>query len=112
VWEGLAGKVSSSAYSRVLVRDRDALRSPGFEEVLTFLLKVDMLAARELARRNAGKFDPNELYRRVRNEGMEERATKVRLQEFVPGLPKVGEPFPKDELDWADRNVPATSEVR
>ncbi|MGA8091909.1 MAG: hypothetical protein WB984_05375 [Thermoplasmata archaeon] len=112
VWEGLAGKVSSSAYSRVLVRDREALRSPGFEEMLTFLLKVDMLAARELARRNVGKFDPSELYRRVRNEGMEERATKVRLQEFVPSLPTVGEPFPKADLDWAERNAPATPGVR
>ncbi len=112
VWEGLAGKVSSSAFSRVLVRDRDAFRSPGFEEMLTFLLKVDMLAARELVRRNVGKFDPNELYRRVRNGGMEERATKVRLQEFVPSLPTVGDPFPKADLDWADRNAPASPGVR
>jgi len=106
VWEGLAGMVSSSAYSRVLVRDRDALREPGFEEFVTFLLKVDALAARAVVLRNRGKYDPHELYRRVRNEGMEERATRVRLQEFVPGLPMVGEPFPQADLDWAEKNAP------
>ncbi|HLM69951.1 MAG TPA: hypothetical protein VK423_01015 [Thermoplasmata archaeon] len=105
VYADLANQVQSR-YRVVPVRDRDALREPGFEEFVTFLLKVDTLAARAVVLRNQGKYNPSELYRRVRNEGLERLATKVRLQEFVPGLPVVGEQLPEADLAWVERNNP------
>jgi hypothetical protein len=102
-----ARSVVESAFRVVPVRDREALVDPKFEEFATFLLKVDTLAARAVVQRNRGKFDARELYRRVRNEGLERLATKVRLQEFVPGLPVVGESLPKEDLEWVERNNPA-----
>lgn len=104
--EGLAGQVESDF--RVLpLKDGEALRAPGPEEVITFLLKFDSLAARVVAVRNRARLDPHELYRRVRNEGMERTATKVRLQEFAPALPVVGTPLPEEELRWIETNNPA-----
>ncbi len=107
--ERLSAKVSSSF--RVLpVKDEEALREPGMEELVTLLLRFDPLAARVVATRNRALMDPNELYRRVRNEGLERAATKVRLQEFAPALPVVGESLPRDELRWVERNNPALPE--
>lgn len=103
--EELSGKIASD-FRLLPVRDGDALRAPGFPELLTLLLRFDPLAARVVAVRNRDKIDPHELYRRVRNEGLERAATKVRFQEFSPALPKVGSPLPKDELDWIVRNNP------
>ncbi len=108
--EKLAGKFSSEF--RVLpVKDEEALRNPGLSELVAFLLRFDPLAARLVAKRNRRRIDPNELYRRIRNEGLERAATKVRLQEFVPALPKVGPALPRDELRWIERNNPSTSEA-
>ena len=93
---------------RVLpVRDGEALREPGAVELVTLLLRFDPLAARVVAVRNRRRLDPNELYRRIRNEGLERPATRVRLQEFAPALPKVGEALPLEELRWVVRNNPA-----
>lgn len=93
---------------RVLpVRDGEALREPGAAELVTLLLRFDPLAARVVAVRNRRRIDPNELYRRIRNEGLERPATRVRLQEFAPALPKVGEALPREELRWVERNNPA-----
>jgi hypothetical protein len=103
--EELSGKITSD-YRILPVRDEDALRAPGFAELLTLLLRFDPLAARVVAVRNREKVDPHELYRRVRNEGLERAATKVRFQEFSPALPKVGLPLPKEELRWIERNNP------
>lgn len=103
--EELSGKIASD-YRLLPVRDEDALREPGFAELLTLVLRFDPLAARVVAVRNRGKIDPHELYRRVRNEGLERAATKVRLQEFAPALPKVGPSLPKEELRWIERNNP------
>ena len=61
VYADLAKQVQS-CYRVVPVRDRDALRQPGFEEFVTFLLKVDTLAARAVVLRNQGKYNPRELY--------------------------------------------------
>jgi hypothetical protein len=101
-----ASKVSSD-YRILPVRDGDALREPGMVELVTLLLRFDPLAARVVATRNRKTLDPNELYRRVRNEGLERAATKVRLQEFAPALPVVGTPLPREELRWVERNNPA-----
>jgi hypothetical protein len=104
--ERLAGQVSSE-YRTLRVKDEDALREPGPVELVTFLLRFDVLAARVVAVRNRSRLDPNEPYRRVRNEGLEGPATKVRLQQFARWIPKVGEPLPLEELRWIERNNPA-----
>ncbi len=108
--ERLAGKVASD-YRILPVRDAEALRDPGFVELLTLLLRFDPLAARVVAVRNRSKIDPHELYRRIRNEGLERAATKVRFQELAPALPRVGEPLPREELRWIERNNPPLEEA-
>lgn len=105
VSEKLASRVTSD-YRVLPVKDEDALRAPGLAELITFLLRFDPLAARVIAHRNRRRLDPNELYRRVRNEGLERPATKVRLQDFAPALPTEGTPLPRDELRWVERNNP------
>lgn len=107
--EELATKVSSE-YRILPVRDGEALRDPGIEELVALLLRFDPLAARLVAKRNRLILDANELYRRIRNEGLERAATKVRLQEFTPTLPVVGSPLPREELRWIERNNPPLGE--
>jgi hypothetical protein len=107
--EGLSTKVSSD-YRILPVKDGEALRDPGIAELVTLLLRFDPLAARVVAKRNRLKLDPYELYRRVRNEGLERPATKVRLQEFVRAIPVVGSRLPREELRWIERNNPPLTE--
>ena len=102
----LAGQVSSE-YRILPVADADSLKEPGIVELVTFLLRFDPLAARVIASRNRGRLDSNELYRRVRNEGLDAAATKVRLQQFAPAIPRVGASLPVSELRWIERNNPA-----
>ncbi len=112
-WLAIPEQLSSKVLSefRVLpVKDGDALREPGVAELIALLLRFDPLAARVVAARNRRTLDPHELYRRVRNEGMERAATKIRLQEFAPAIPKVGAPLPREELRWVERNNPAMGE--
>jgi hypothetical protein len=108
--ERISNQVTSE-FRTLPVRDEDALRDPGPNELVTFLLRFDPLAARVVAKRNRNRLDPNELYRRVRNEGLERQATKVRLQEFSPAIPRVGEALPASELRWIERNNPAMGDV-
>jgi hypothetical protein len=109
VSEALAGSVESSF--RVLsIRDAAALQSPGLPELVTLLLRFDPLAARAIATRNHQRLDRLELYRRIRNEGLERAATKVRLQELVPAIPMVGEPLPLEDVRWVDENNPPLTE--
>lgn len=96
----------TSEFRILPIKDEDSLRNPGPVELVTFLLRFDPLAARVVAQRNRGKIDPHELYRRVRNEGLERPATKVRLQEFAPAIPKIGPPLPAEELEWIEQNNP------
>ncbi len=109
--EGLAAKVSSD-YRILPVKDGDSLRDPGIVELVTLLLRFDPLAARVVATRNRDRLDPHELYRRIRNEGLERAATKVRLQEFARALPVVGESLPLEELRWVERNNPPLVESK
>jgi len=107
---GLAGKFASDF--RILpVQDEDALRDPGIAEMVTLLLRFDALAARLIAVRNRTQLDPNELYRRVRNEGVESAATRVRLQDFAPAIPKVGTSLSRSELRWIEKNNPPLAEA-
>ena len=104
--ESISGVVESS-YRVLPVRDPAALEDPGLPELITFLLRFDALAARAVALRNRARLDANELYRRVRNEGLERAATRVRLQEIAPAIPTIGEPLPAEDLAWTDENNPA-----
>ena len=104
--ERIARQISSE-FRTLPIKDEEALRDPGMVELVTFLLRFDPLAARVVATRNRAALDPNELYRRVRNEGVERPATKVRLQEFAPAIPLVGESLPPEELQWIEENNPA-----
>lgn len=112
-WLAVSERLADSFVSdyRILpVKDEDALRDPQIPELVTFLLRFDPLAARVVAVRNRRRLDPHELYRRIRNEGLERAATKVRLQEFSPALPTVGEALPREELRWIERNNPPLTE--
>ncbi len=104
--EGLSGKIATE-FRLLPVRDPDLLRAPGVEELVTLLLRFDPLAARVVARRNRAALDRWELYRRVRNEGLERAATRVRLQELAPAIPAVGEALPREELRWLEKNNPS-----
>ncbi len=108
--EGISNQVTSE-YRILPVKDQEALREPGIVELVALLLRFDPLAARVVAKRNRGKIDPNELYRRVRNEGLERPATRVRLQEFAPAIPVSGEALPREELRWIERNNPRLEEA-
>lgn len=103
--EGLTTKISTD-YRILPVKDGEMLRTPGAVELVALLLRFDPLAARLVARRSRPPIDPHELYRRVRNEGLERAATRVRLQELSPAIPKVGDPLPREELRWIERNNP------
>jgi hypothetical protein len=108
--EGLVGKITSE-FRLLPVRDADLLRDPGPVELVTLLLRFDPLAARVVAVRNRARLDPNELYRRVRNERLEEPATKVRLQEFAPAIPRAGRSLAREELRWIEKNNPPLEEA-
>lgn len=103
--ESIAGSIESG-YRILRIRDEDALRRPGLAELVTWLLRFDPLAARAVALRNRDQISSLELYRRIRNEGLEGPATKVRLQQVMPAIPAVGQPLPAKDLAWADRNNP------
>lgn len=109
-WLALPEEIVSqvtSEYRILPVKDEEALREPGVAELVMLLLRFDPLAARVVAQRNRKQVDPNELYRRVRNEGLERPATRVRLQDFAPAIPTVGEALDREELRWIERNNPA-----
>ena len=108
--EAVATQLASD-YRILPIRDEEALENPGIAELVTWLLRFDPLAARVVASRNRTLLNPHELYRRVRNEGVERAATKVRLQQFAPAIPRVGDPLPAAELRWIERNNPSLEEA-
>lgn len=103
--EGLDEAVSTE-YRMLKIRDTDSLVAPGLPELVTFLLRFDPLAARAVATRNRRALDLHELHRRVRNEGLERAATRIRLQQVAPSIPVVGESLPQEDLEWVDLNNP------
>jgi hypothetical protein len=109
--EHIVGKVSS-AFRILPVLDEDAVRNPGLEEMIAFLLHFDSIAARLVAVRNRRMLDPHELYRRIRNEGVDSSATRVRLQEFSPAIPRVGTSISRRELAWLEKNNPPLGAMR
>ena len=82
-----------------------AVARPRLEDVLVAMLRFDLLAARALVHRNLDLVDRAYLLKRIYQEDMEEEATRVRLQDFVP-LPPKGEPLPRRALERAaSRNL-------
>jgi hypothetical protein len=68
--------------------DSGAARSPSLEDYIVAMLKIDTLGARRIAKENAASIDSDRLLKRIIVEGVEDRANRVRLDEFAPGLPK------------------------
>lgn len=93
-----------STYRRIEFLRRDAAWAPRFEDVVVAMLRVDPLAARALVKRNPGLLDPERLLVRVIEEDAAREATFVRLQEFSPSIPAVGEPIAAKALERSDRN--------
>lgn len=82
-----------------------AVARPRLEDVLVAMLRFDVLAARALVQRNLDLVDRAYLLKRIYQEDLEEEATRVRLQDFVP-LPPHGEPLPRRALERAaSRNL-------
>ncbi len=92
----LRGVVDSS-FRNVPFRMAEALRDPPFEALVTMMLRVDEIAARVMLVRNPPP-DPLQLARFVVGERLEGPATMLRFQEFAPGIPAVGEPWPMEAL--------------
>jgi hypothetical protein len=93
-----------SAFRRIVFNRREAAASPRFEDLVVAMLEVDPLAARALVKRNPDLLDPVRLLVRVVEENAERPATLVRLHEFAPGIPKVGEAIRAEALSRSDRN--------
>jgi hypothetical protein len=89
--------VVDSPYRTVAFRSAEALRDPPFEALVTMMLQVDEIAARVMLVRNPTP-DPVRLARFVVGERLEAPATMLRFQEFAPGIPAVGEPWPIEAL--------------
>jgi hypothetical protein len=81
------------------VSDR-AVAHPRLEDVFVAMLRFDVLAARALIQRNVEWIDRDYLLKRIFQEDLEEEATRVRLQDFLP-LPPKGEPLPRRALERA-----------
>jgi hypothetical protein len=82
-----------------------AVARPRLEDVLVAMLRFDILAARALVQRNLDLLDRAYLLKRIYQEDLEEQATRVRLQDFVP-LPPSGNPLPRRALERAtSRNL-------
>jgi hypothetical protein len=89
-------------------RDADALSSPGVPETVAMLLVSDPIGARVVLRLAVTRIPISEVYRRVVNAGpsVVEMATQMRLQDFVPSLPRIGTPMSAADARWLDRNEP------
>jgi hypothetical protein len=96
-----------TGYRTIPFVDADAARSPRIEDYIVAMLRIDTLGARRIAKENAAKIDPIRLLRRIMVEGVEDRAYRVRLDEFAPGLPiQPGvKPIAKAALDFEDRRA-------
>ena len=90
-------EVVDSPFRTVPFRSAEALRDPPFEALVTMMLRVDEIAARMMLVRNAEP-DSARLARFVVGERLEAPATMMRFQEFAPGIPTVGSPWPVEAL--------------
>lgn len=69
--------------------------TPKLEDVVIFTLSLDPIAARAMVKRSS--LNLQYLLKRIYQEGLEEPATKARLQDFI-NLPEVGKPLEKEKL--------------
>lgn len=99
------GPATVAPWRRILVLREETLLDPRLEDLVGALLHVNPLTARSVLLRNRGTVDPTRLHRVVVTEGLEAPATLVRLQEFVPSIPRSGEPLPEESLRKQDRNA-------
>ncbi|MGI0132111.1 MAG: hypothetical protein ACREDK_03315 [Thermoplasmata archaeon] len=80
---------------------------PRDEDTVTYLLKLDPLAARAVLDRNLRKMDLDWLTIRITEEHLNSPATRVRMQDRLPKLVTVGDSWPRDQLARAlARNRP------
>jgi hypothetical protein len=87
-----------SPLPRIVLEALEAVESPGIEDVVAALLRIDPLAARGVAARNRPSVSADQLLRRVVQLQAEAEATWVNLQEFAPAIPSVGTSLPAEWL--------------
>jgi hypothetical protein len=71
---------------------------PRNEDVITYLLRLDTIAARAVLDRNLKTVDRDLLTRRITEERLNARATRVRMQDRLPKLVTVGDSLPREQL--------------
>jgi hypothetical protein len=94
-----------SRFQKLVFHDGEALPNPTFEDLVVAMLKVNRLGARQMVRKNLGQLDRNRLLERVLVEKVLPLASRVRLDDFVPGLPVSGPALPRSELRREDAMV-------
>jgi hypothetical protein len=75
------------------------------EDLVVVMLKFRRLAARQLVRRNRTRLDRRRLTRRLVREDALDAASRVRLGDFVRGLPRTAEPLSRSDLAAEDAVV-------
>jgi hypothetical protein len=94
-----------SRFQKLVLRDGESLPNPTLEDLVVAMLKVNRLGARQMVRNNLSRLDKTRLLERVLVEKVLPLATRVRLNDFVPGLPVSGPALPKSELRREDAMV-------
>ena len=94
-----------SCFDRITFASSEAAGRPRLEDLVVVMLRVDPLVARGLVLHHQPMLRPDRLLKRILQEEVEREATYVRLQEFVPTIPVVGEPLPARELHRQDQNA-------
>lgn len=107
VGKSVADALEETIFRPIVFRDEQAARAPTLEDLVVAMLRIDRLGARRLVRENLGSIDRPRLLKRILAEDAEVLASRVRLDEFVPGLPPAA-PIPgwrisKEELAGQDR---------
>ena len=72
---------------------------PRDEDLLTYLLRLDPLAARAVLDRNIQRLDRDYLTLRITEERLNARATRVRMHDRLPKLITIGDSLPKQQLN-------------
>jgi hypothetical protein len=72
---------------------------PRDEDLLTYLLRLDPLAARAVLDRNIQRLDRDYLTLRITEERLNARATRVRMQSRLRKLITIGESLPEQQLN-------------
>jgi len=97
--------VVETTFPTLELRDEETVRRMSVEDLVAVMLKVRRLAARQLVRRNLDRMDPVRLAERVFVENLLGSASRVRLSEFVAGLPQTVPSMPEADLAAEDAQV-------